>query len=63
MRERQSAYVDERERVCEYGQKCRRDAKTLTMKPNVTEQFYRFISEVYELQCRLDSNSDKQSDG
>ncbi len=52
--------MDERERACEYGQKCIHDTKTLTMKSSVTEQF---ISEAYELQCRLDSNSDKQSDG
>ncbi len=55
-RERQSAYVDERERVCEYGQKCRRDTKTLfDHEAQCYCTILWFISEVHELQCRLDS--------
>lgn len=47
-----------RERERQYGQKCQRDIKhSLIMKPNISLQFslQRFISEVYELHCRLES--------
>lgn len=53
-RERERAHVDER--ACEYGEKCRRDMKTfLDHETECYSTILWFISEMYELRCRLES--------